>query len=276
MAWKVWDTMGTFKTAFILVAIVTVLLLVSIMLTGCYDEATKAGAGSQPRKGKAFAPECVKLCCAAMKKSGTCTKMKDPKASPAKCPKTSCSVRENAKTCQLRRPGCKDKSGDSKGEDMDRGLKITWQRLVDEKGQTCQRCGTTEKELQEAFQSLQKSLAPLGIKVTLEKKSLDHVTCAKDISQSNRIWVEDRSLEEWLGAKVGKSACGFCCAELGDQVQCRTVEVEGQVYETIPADLIIRAGLLAAADLYKGTSAQSCCPGDYSTKSKNGCSRPDF
>ena len=45
MAGKVWDTMGTFKTAFILVAIVTVLLLVSIMLTVCYDEATKAGAG---------------------------------------------------------------------------------------------------------------------------------------------------------------------------------------------------------------------------------------
>ncbi len=164
--------------------------------------------------------------------------------------------------------GCKDKSDTSKSESMAKVLKITWQRLVDEKGQTCQRCGTTEKELQEAFQSLQKSLAPLGIKVTLEKKSLDHVTCAKDISQSNRIWIEDQSLEEWLGAKVGKSACGFCCAELGDQVQCRTVEVEGQVYETIPADLIIRAGLLAAADLYKGTSAQSCCPSGPSTKSK--------
>ncbi len=254
------------KTSIMLVAIVTVLLLASIMLTGCYDEATKAGAGSQLRKGKACAPDCVKPCCSAKKKAGTCPKVKDPKACPTKCPKTSCSVSKNTKACQLKRSVCKDKSGASKGEDMAKVLKITWQRLVDEKGQTCQRCSSTEEELQEAFQSLKKSFAPLGIKVTLKKKSLDPVTCAKDISQSNRIWVGDQSLEEWLGAKVGKNLCGFCCAELGDQVECRTVEVEGQVYETIPADLIIRAGLLAAADLYEGPSAKSCCPGDSSAK----------
>ena len=40
--------------------------------------------------------------------------------------------------------GCRDKSDATKGEDMSKVLKITWQRLVDEKGQTCQRCGSTE------------------------------------------------------------------------------------------------------------------------------------
>ncbi len=149
---------------------------------------------------------------------------------------------------------------------MTKVLKITWQRLVDEKGRTCQRCGSTEKELQKALQSLKESLTPLGIKVISEKKSLDPATCAKDISQSNRIWVGERTLEEWLGAKVGKSTCGFCCAELGDEVECRTVEVQGQVYETIPANLIVRAGLLAAADLYTKSSAKSCCPGQSSVK----------
>jgi len=162
--------------------------------------------------------------------------------------------------------GCRDKSDANKGKVMAKALKISWQRLVDEKGQTCQRCGTTGTELQKAFRSLKESLAPLGIKVTLEKKSLDPATCAKDISQSNRIWVGERTLEEWLSAKVGKSLCGFCCAELGDQVECRTVEVGGQVYEAIPADLIIRAGLLAAADLYGELPAKSCCPGDSSAK----------
>jgi len=162
--------------------------------------------------------------------------------------------------------GCKDKSDTSKSESMAKVLKITWQRLVDEKGQTCQRCGSTEKELQKAFQSLKKSLAPLGIRVALEKKTLDPATCAKDISQSNRIWLGEQTLEEWLDAQVGKSLCGFCCAELGDQVECRTVEVEGQVYETIPAKLIIRAGLLAAADLYEEPSTKSCCPSSSSVK----------
>ncbi len=165
--------------------------------------------------------------------------------------------------------GCRDKSDSTKGEDMSKVLKITWQRLVDEKGQTCQRCGSTEKQIQKAFQSLKASLGPLGLKVTLEKKSLDPTTCAKDISQSNRIWIGDRALEEWLGAKVGKSLCEFCCAELDEQVECRTVDVEGQVYETVPAKLIIRAGLLAASELYAESSTKSCCPGDSSAKTND-------
>jgi hypothetical protein len=162
--------------------------------------------------------------------------------------------------------GCAQKIDANKSNGMNKVLKITWQRLVDEKGQTCQRCGSTGNELQKAYQSLEKSLSPLGVKVTLEKKALDPAICAKDISQSNRIWIGDRTLEQWLGAKAGKSPCGFCCAELGEQVECRTVEVEGQVYETIPAKLIIRAGLLAAADLYGQSEAKACCPGGSSVQ----------
>jgi hypothetical protein len=139
-------------------------------------------------------------------------------------------------------------------------LTIRWQRLIDEKGQTCERCGLSEMELQKAFQGLEKSLAPLGIKVTLEKKALDPKTCAEDISQSNRIWIGERALEEWLGAKVGKSLCGFCCEELSDSVECRTIIFEKEVYETIPAILIIKAGLQAASQMLIVAKDQPCCP----------------
>ena len=146
------------------------------------------------------------------------------------------------------------------GEAKVKVLKIEWQRLVDKKGHTCQRCGSTEKEVQKAFQSLKQSLASLGIKATLEKKALTPSACAKDVIQSNRILISGRTLEEWLGAQVGKSPCEFCCAELGDKAECRTVEVGGQVYETIPANLIIKAGLLAASELMgKDVSTVSCC-----------------
>jgi hypothetical protein len=138
-------------------------------------------------------------------------------------------------------------------------LTVKWQRLVDEKAQTCDRCGSTGKEIEKAMSSLKQSLTPLGIKVVLQKKALDPATCAKDVSQSNRIWLGGRTLEEWLGARVGKSPCGFCCAELGVDVECRTVEIEGQVYETIPADLIIKAGLLAASQLLTGEPSKPCC-----------------
>ena len=137
-------------------------------------------------------------------------------------------------------------------------LTIRWQRLVDEGSQTCQRCGSTGKEVQKAFHSLKQSLAPLGIKVSLEEKALDPETCAKDISQSNRIWIGERPLEDWLDAKVGKSPCANCCAELGSNVECRTVEVEGKTYEVIPADLIVKAGLLAASQLLGGGPSEPC------------------
>ena len=148
---------------------------------------------------------------------------------------------------------------DIKGANM-KTLTIRWQRLVDEKGQTCERCGSTEKEVQKAFQNLEKSLAPLGIKVTLEKQALDPKTCAEDISQSNRIWIGERAIEEWLDAKVGKSLCGFCCDELSDSVECRTVILENEVYETIPAILIIKAGLQAASQMLIVAPDEPCCP----------------
>jgi hypothetical protein len=37
------------------------------------------------------------------------------------------------------------------------------------------------------------------------------------------------------------------------------VEVEGQIYETIPAEIIIKAGLLAASQLVSPETGKSCC-----------------
>jgi hypothetical protein len=141
-------------------------------------------------------------------------------------------------------------------------LKIQWHRLV-AAGQTCPRCGATEKEVEKACRNLEQSLAPLGIKVVLEKQELNPGTFQRDPSQSNRIWIDGRSLEEWLGLKVGQSPC---CSTCGD-AECRTVETEGQVYETIPADLIIKAGLVAASKLLNPQTVDSCCQKDAAIKS---------
>lgn len=139
-------------------------------------------------------------------------------------------------------------------------LTIRWQRLVDGKGQTCKRCNLTEMELQKAIQSLEKSLAPLEISVVLEKIILDPEFCAKDISQSNRIWINEKALEDWLGATVNKSFCEFCCPEPGKEVECRTIMFEEKEYETVPAILIIKAGLLAASQILNVAEDDPCCP----------------
>ncbi|MBI4684743.1 MAG: DUF2703 domain-containing protein [Nitrospirae bacterium] len=86
-------------------------------------------------------------------------------------------------------------------------LTIKWQRLLDEKNQTCQRCGSTENEIEKALIKLKQSLAPLGMEIVLEKIAINFDTFHKDPSQSNRIWIEGKYLEEWTNAESGQSAC---------------------------------------------------------------------
>lgn len=132
-------------------------------------------------------------------------------------------------------------------------IKIVWQRLVDEQGATCDRCEGTEQELDKAVRFLQKTLAPAGIQFPVEKKALDRQEVAPDPSQSNRIWIDGKPLEKWLGAEVGKSPCCGPCEGL----ECRTLETGGTSYETIPAELIIKAGLLAVQRLVNKITAKN-------------------
>jgi hypothetical protein len=155
-------------------------------------------------------------------------------------------------------------------------MTIRWQRLVDRNGQTCDRCGNTHQELKLAVRKLRASLAPLGIEVCLQEKALSAQECAMDISQSNRIWIQDRSLEELLNGNVGMSACASCCGELGEAVECRTVSVDGTVYEGIPAQLIVRAGLIAASQMVEVPLSESCCPSSDSAKRKSDPCCPDW
>ncbi|NHK32388.1 MAG: DUF2703 domain-containing protein [Asgard group archaeon] len=125
-------------------------------------------------------------------------------------------------------------------------LTIIWQRLVDETGQTCALCRTTYEEIQKALELLKKALSPLAIEVSFEKREIDQTAFANDPSQSNKVWICGRPLEEWLGAQVGQSPCCDICGD----AECRTIEVDAKVYEFIPAELIIKAGLIAASQLY--------------------------
>jgi hypothetical protein len=124
-------------------------------------------------------------------------------------------------------------------------LTIKWQRLVDEAQRTCSRCGGTEEELEKAYLKLKEVLQPLGIQVVFDKEELRMEDFKKAPLESNRIWIAGRGIEEWLGAKTGQSQCCDLC---GDS-ECRTVEIGDNVYETIPSSLIIKAGLIAAAEL---------------------------
>lgn len=132
-------------------------------------------------------------------------------------------------------------------------LTLKWQRLVEE-GDTCPRCGSTENEIEKAVSALQQSLKPLGIEIILNKKELTVEEFKKNPLESNRILINNRPLEDYLDAQTGQSPCCDVCGP----ADCRTLDVDGNTYETIPSELIIRAGLSAAMELLH-SDEHSCC-----------------
>ena len=127
-------------------------------------------------------------------------------------------------------------------------LTLRWQRLVDASERTCPRCASTEQEVHKAFRHLASSLGPAGIRVLLDTRRMDERTFLAAPLESNRIWIDGRSIEDWLGGQVASSPCCDACGS----AECRTVSVGGGTYEAIPAALIVRAGFLAAAQLLRG------------------------
>ena len=125
-------------------------------------------------------------------------------------------------------------------------LTIRWQRLLNENNQTCQRCGETGETVKTAFEKLKQCLAKLNIEVELNQEALDFSTFTKDPLQSNCIWINEKLVEEWIGGTTGQSKC---CDACGDS-ECRTISIGQNTFESIPENLIIKAGLLAAAELF--------------------------
>lgn len=129
-------------------------------------------------------------------------------------------------------------------------LPIVWQRLVTTAGATCPRCQGTEAEVLRAVARLERALAPLGMRPTLETREIDEHAFRDRPLESNRIWIAGRPMEEWLQGTVGSSAC---CNECGDR-ECRTLDVEGARYEVIPEQVLVRAALIAASRLLDPTA----------------------
>jgi hypothetical protein len=120
---------------------------------------------------------------------------------------------------------------------------IVWQRLVSTDGATCLRCNATHQHLQGAVAKLRDVLKPLNLEPVLQLREIDDKSFRNRPDESNRIWIAGKPLEDWLGANVGSSTC---CSVCGD-APCRTVEVEGVVFEDIPEAVILKAALIAAA-----------------------------
>jgi len=94
----------------------------------------------------------------------------------------------------------------------------------------------------------------LGFEIKLEKEELSISEFKEDPLQSNRIWINQQPLENFIKGGVGKSPCCDVCGPS----DCRTVKINDKIYEMIPSDLIIQAGLTAATQIFN-VKRESCC-----------------
>jgi len=145
-------------------------------------------------------------------------------------------------------------------------LKINWQRLVSN-SETCPRCGSTEDNLEKAVSRLKESIKPLGLNLKFNKEKLSVEEFKESPLESNKIIINDKSLEYWINGTVGESECCDVCGP----TDCRTVTVNGDTYEEIPPELIIKAGLIAASNMIENSSSNSCCEEKSELKVNNSC-----
>ena len=136
-------------------------------------------------------------------------------------------------------------------------LNILWQRLVTPEGATCERCGGTQEAIVQVIPKLQEALRPLGIELVLEAREIALDAFKGMPSESNRIWIGGRSIEDWLSASVGTSTCCSACGGAA----CRTLEVGAETFEAIPEALILKAALLAASASLGAASDAAAAPG---------------
>jgi hypothetical protein len=120
---------------------------------------------------------------------------------------------------------------------MMKNIQIEWRHL-DIDGSTCERCGDTGNEVEQAVAVLNQECAAQGITFDLIETRLE----AGALNESNAILIDGHYLETLLPqAGRGDSHCKSCSDLTGDEVECRTIELAGKRHETVPASLIREA-----------------------------------
>jgi hypothetical protein len=123
-----------------------------------------------------------------------------------------------------------------------RVLVLQWQKPTSEVCLACQKCGVSEKEIEKACVELQKQLAPKGIEVKLgAEKTGDPQT-----PTAGGMYICDVPLEVWLSGESLTDPCENAQKRGNPEVMRRTFWSDGQSYEIVPADLIVKAGMRAA------------------------------
>jgi hypothetical protein len=159
-------------------------------------------------------------------------------------------------------------------------LTIAWHKVEEDDGTICDLSAATQQSVVQASEELRQALAPNGVDIVVETLTPEKVEGAECLC--NRVLIQGRFADEWLGAELARTSCSGCpnrggcpkTAASGDQCGGQTAVVyQGKTYEILPANLVMMAGLIAAADMTGEPISYNRCPGQEVCKGECTCGR---
>ena len=140
-------------------------------------------------------------------------------------------------------------------ENTSQTISLAWHKVNGEDGSVCELSLATQQMVDQASVELSQALAANNIEVAVQTLTPEKVEGGECLC--NRVLVQDRFVDEWLGARLVKTACSGCpnqakCAETAEPDGCGgqyEIIYQGENHRIVPSDLIVTAGIIAAADL---------------------------
>ena len=142
-----------------------------------------------------------------------------------------------------------------------RTVRVEFEYLVVD-GDTCDRCGDTRQSVRAAVDDAAGPLSRAGVTLEFAERHLG----ADRLEDSNRVLVNGRAAESWLGGTEVMTECASCSDLVGADVCCREIEIGGVRTAAIDRDVIFDA-IMAAAGLGTEGVPGSACGGDSAAPS---------
>jgi len=136
-------------------------------------------------------------------------------------------------------------------------LRIEWQKADTDACLACKGGGAREADIQKAFERLSKQLAAKGIRVELVEKKATVDSTVPEIA-GGQMWLGNLPVENWLGASTQGKICPACpVGKYGKGHMHKSLVLDGQVYDPIPVELMVRAGMNAAQQLVQNQKSET-------------------
>ena len=115
-----------------------------------------------------------------------------------------------------------------------RKILIEWKHY-DKQGETCSRCNNTGDNVKAAIGTICSEFK--DVKISYKETRL----AADKMAESNSIFINGQAIEDLLEATASENFCHSCTCLSGKGSNCRTIELDGNSYEAIPEELILKA-----------------------------------